>query len=45
LTSAHGNPSSRALIDRGSEPAQRFLLEVKRLHHAIQRDIVSTFWR
>ena len=41
-----GLPGSyaRTRIDRGPEPAQRLLLEVKRLHHAIQRDIVSTFW-
>lgn len=42
-----GLPGSYAKtrIDRGCEAAQRFLLEIKRLHHAIQRDIVSTFWR
>jgi len=42
-----GLPGSyaRTRIHRGGEPAQRFLLEIKRLHHDIQRDIVSTFWR
>lgn len=42
-----GLPGSYAKtrIDRGCEAAQRFLLEIKRLHHKIQRDIVSTFWR
>ena len=42
-----GLPGSYAKthIDRGCEAAQRFLLEIKRLHHKIQRDIVSSFWR
>ena len=38
-----GLPGSyaRSRIDRGPKAAQRFLLEVKRMHHHIQRDIVS----
>lgn len=38
-----GLPGSYAKtrIDRGAEPAQRFLLEIKRLHHEIQRDIIA----
>lgn len=33
---------AKTRIDRGGEPAQRFLLEIKRLHHYIQRDIVAS---
>lgn len=38
-----GLPGSyvRTRIERGVEPVQRFLLEIKRLHHDIQRDIIS----
>ena len=38
-----GLPGSYAKtrIERGAEPAQRFLLEIKRLHHNIQRDIIT----
>ncbi len=41
-----GLPGSyvKTRIDRGPEPAQRFLLEIKRLHHRIQRDIVASVW-
>jgi serine/threonine protein kinase len=34
---------ARNRIHRGPEPAQQFLLEVKRLHNEIQRDIVSSW--
>lgn len=43
-----GLPGSyaRSRIDRGPKAAQRLLLEVKRMHHHIQRDIVSApFWQ
>ena len=42
-----GRPGSlvESRIDRGPRPAQRLLLEVKRLHHHIQRDVVSAVTR
>lgn len=43
-----GLPGSyaKSRIDRGPRPAQRFMLEVKRMRHVIERDInTSTLWR